>query len=418
MHFKSVTFISQGMYRHIQARIDEALSLFPCVALLGVRQCGKTTLLNNLPKNWKQYDMEKTSDRELLLRDPDLFFRMNSQQVAIDEAQMVPELFPALRVAIDDDRKSPGRFIITGSSSPDLSRKISETLAGRIAILELSPFSIAEAYNFPISDLFLQSFTNYEAMDTNRHPTRFTLQQILTYWEKGGYPEPWIKKNDRFHDLWMTNYFDNYLNRDLAGLFPKLNRDKYRLFLQSLSQLSGTIINYSDLGRTLGLSAPTAREYLEIAHGTYVWRSLPAYEKNATKRIVKHPKGHFRDCGLLHHLWHISNQRDLLSHPLMGRSWESMIIENIIQGFQQTGLILQQYYYRTSAGAEIDLIIESSKGILPIEIKFTQKINGRDLRALKDFITERNCPIGWVVHNGERVEWLDDKILGIPATCL
>ena len=168
----------------------------------------------------------------------------------------------------------------------------------------------------------------------------------------------------------------------------------------------------------MGPSAPTAREYLEIAHGTFVWRSLPAYEKNATKRIVKHPKGHFRDCGLLHHLWHINDQRDLLSHPLMGRSWESMIIENIIQGFQQTGLIFQPYYYRTGAGAEIDLIIESSKSILPIEIKFTQKVNRRDLRALKGFITERNCPIGWVVHNCERVEWLDDKILGIPATCL
>ena len=278
------------MNRHIQARIDEALSLFPCVALLGVRQCGKTTLINNLPKNWKQYDMEKVSDREIVLRDPDLFFRMNPLQVAIDEAQMVPKLFPALRVAIDDDRNSPGRFIITGSSSPDLSRKISETLAGRIAILELSPFSIAEAYNHQVSDLFLQSFTKYETMEPNLDPSRITLQQILTYWEKGGYPEPWIKKNDRFHELWMSNYFENYLNRDLAGLFPRLNRDKYRLFLQSLSQLSGTIINYSDLGRNLGLSAPTAREYLEIAHGTFVWRSLPAYEKNATKRIVKHPR--------------------------------------------------------------------------------------------------------------------------------
>ena len=406
------------MDRHIQARIDEALLLFPCVALLGVRQCGKTTLINNLPKNWKKYDMEKTSDRELVLRDPDLFFRMNPQQVAIDEAQMVPELFPALRVAIDANRNSSGRFIITGSSSTDLSRKISETLAGRISIMELSTFSISEAYNHSVSDLFLVPFTDCKSLVQNQNPARFTLQQVLTYWEKGGYPEPWIKKSERFHELWMSNYFDNYLNRDLVSLFPKLNRDKYRLFLQSLSQLSGTIINYSNLARSLGISAPTAREYLEIAHGTFVWRSLPAYEKNATKRIVKHPKGHFRDSGLLHYLWHIGEQSDLLSHPLMGRSWESMIIENIIQGFQQSGLSFDPYYYRTGARAEIDLIIESAKGILPIEIKFTQKINGRDLRALKDFIKERNCPIGWVVHNGERIEWLDEKVLGIPATCL
>ena len=152
------------MDRHIQARIDEALRLFPCVALLGVRQCGKTTLINNLPKNWKKYDMEKTSDRELVLRDPDLFFRMNPQQVAIDEAQMVPELFPALRVAIDANRNSSGRFIITGSSSPELSCKISETLAGRIAILELSPFSIAEAYNHLVSELFLVPFTDCKSL--------------------------------------------------------------------------------------------------------------------------------------------------------------------------------------------------------------------------------------------------------------
>ncbi len=281
------------MNRHIQARIDEALRLFPCVALLGVRQCGKTTLINNLPKNWKQYDMEKTSDRELVLRDPDLFFRMNPQQVAIDEAQMVPELFPALRVAIDANRNNSGRFIITGSSSPDLSRKISETLAGRIAILELSPFSIAEAYNHLASDLFLVPFTDCKSLVQNQNPARITLHQVLTYWEKGGYPEPWIKKSERFHELWMSNYFDNYLNRDLASLFPKLNRDKYRLFLQSLYQLSGTIINYSDLDRNLGISAPTAREYLEIAHGTFVWRSLPAYEKMRQNGSSSTPKDIF-----------------------------------------------------------------------------------------------------------------------------
>ena len=129
----------------------------------------------------------------------------------------------------------------------------------------------------------------------------------------------------------MSNYFENYLNRDLVSLFPKLNRDKYHLFLQSLSQLSGTIINYSDLARSLGYIRTNCPGCLEIAHGTFVWRSLPAYEKNATKRIVKHPKGHFRDCGLLHYLWHIGELSDLLSHPLMGRSWESMIIENIIR---------------------------------------------------------------------------------------
>ena len=138
------------------------------------------------------------------------------------------------------------------------------------------------------------------------------------YWFKGGYPEPWMRNNPRFTKLWMQNYVQTYLNRDIQNLFPGLNKQKFMLFIQMLSSLSGTIINYSNIARALGVSQPTAREYILIAHGTFIWRHIPPYEKSGSKRIVKHPKGYLRDTGLLHFLLHLQGINDLLAHPGMG----------------------------------------------------------------------------------------------------
>lgn len=408
----------KGMKRHYFSLLDELLGLFPCVALIGVRQCGKTTLLNQYAKSWRLYDLEKAGDMELISRDPDLFFRLNPKQVAIDEAQMLPEIFPALRVAIDADRNRTGSFIITGSSSPELIKSISESLAGRIAIIEMAPFSMTEAFALPISP-FYQLITGSRSLQNYRElKPQGTLQDLHRYWFAGGYPEPWLKENGRFRKLWMQNYIQTYLERDILRLFPGLDRQKYRLFLQMLSNFSGSIINYSDVARTLGVSQPTAREYFQIAHGTFVWRHIPPYEKNSVKRIVKHPKGYIRDTGLLHHLLHLREIDDLLLHPGMGKSWESLIIENILRNLNALGTPHTYYYYRTGGGAEVDLILEGDFGLLPIEIKYSQKISLKELRGIRDFIRERNCSYGIVVTNSEKVEFLEDKLIAIPAGCI
>ena len=193
---------------------------------------------------------------------------------------MLPSLFPALRVAIDADRQQSGRFLITGSSSPELLRSISESLAGRVAMLDVGPFTVTEAFSKPLSSLYsliqerrlLSDFPELVASGSD-------LREQHDYWLRGGYPEPWIKGSFRFQKLWMQGYIKTYLERDILRLFPNLQREKYQLFLQMLAQLSGTIINYSDVARTLGISAPTVREYFKIAHGTFIWRHIPAYEK-------------------------------------------------------------------------------------------------------------------------------------------
>ena len=406
------------MKRHAFPLLRELLGLFPCVALLGVRQCGKTTLLRELLPDWRLFDMEKLADHEAIARDPDLFLRLNSRHVAIDESQLLPSLFPALRVAIDSDRESRGRFVITGSSSPELLAAIAESLAGRVAIIDMGPFSLAEAYELPPSPVLAMVAGRAAANDLANVPARLSLGQVTDYWLHGGYPEPWIKNSQRFRKLWLQNYLQTYLDRDLPRLFPGLDRQKFRLFVQMLAQLSGSIINYSDVARALGVSQPTARDYFHIAHGSFVWRHLPAYEKNAAKRVVKHPKGYLRDSGLLHFLLHLQDRDDLMAHPRMGASWEGMVIENLVRGLAAAGVDFNAFHYRSGGGAEIDLVLEGEFGLLPVEIKHTQHVDARSLRALRDFVAERGCRYGIVINNDERPRLLDDKLIGIPLAAL
>jgi predicted AAA+ superfamily ATPase len=406
------------MKRHALPLLNELLGLFPCVALVGVRQCGKTTLLKELSPDWKILDLEKLADLDAVQRDPDLFLRLNPRQLAIDECQLLPAVFAALRVAIDSQRSEPGRFVITGSSSPELLSSISESLAGRIAIIEMAPLSLAEAYELPPSPLYQLIEERAPLSQFSALLPRVSLDQINTYWMQGGYPEPWVKGQPRFRKLWLQNYLQTYLDRDLPRLFPALDRQKFRLFVQMLAQLSGSIINYSEVARALGVSQPTARDYFHIAHGTFLWRHLPPYEKDATKRVVKHPKGYLRDSGLLHYLLHLRDQDDLMAHPRMGQSWESTVIETLLRGLASAGVDASPYHYRTGAGAEIDLVLEGEFGLLPVEINHSSRVDTRSLRALRDFVTERNCRYGIVINNNETVRQLDDKLICLPFSVL
>lgn len=409
------------MKRAYEALLREYLGLFPAVAIIGPRQCGKTTLLETLPKSWKRFDLERTSDQQIVASDPGLFLRINDHQTAIDEAQFLPELFPALRVAIDADRKKTGRFVITGSSSPGLLRSISESLAGRIGIIEMAPLSWSEIHGkagrgSSFASLIVDRHAPPKAFAALR--PRDDLKAVHDYWFGGGYPEPWVKSSARFRSVWMDQYTRTYLMRDIARLFPSLDHGKFRLFLQMLGGLSGSVINHSDISRALGVSAPTVRDYFEIAHGTFVWRRIPAYEKNAIKRIVKHPKGQLRDSGLLHHLLRLPDVQSLLTHPQVGRSWEGMATEEIIRQITCRGVAFDYFYYRTAAGAEVDLVLEGDFGLVAVEIKHSQSVSGHDLRSIRDFVKEYNCRLGLVINNDESPRLYDEKIVGLPFSCL
>ncbi|MSQ53455.1 MAG: ATP-binding protein [Betaproteobacteria bacterium] len=408
-----------GMKRATLSLLRAYLKTFPCVALLGVRQCGKTTLLESLPAKWRRFDLERRADYAVISRDPDTFFRVNSRQVAIDEAQVLPEIFSALRVAIDARRGEKGRFVITGSSSPALLRSVSESLAGRVGIIEMAPFSWVEVTQTTGRDSFLRRLQDRSAAPADLIEglkPRGNLARAHDFWFRGGYPEPWLNPEDLFRARWVGQYIQTYLFRDVKRLFPGLDDVRFRRFLEMLGGLSGRVLNYADIARALAVSQPTVRDWFDIAHGTFIWRAIPAYSKNVVKRVVKHPRGYLRDSGLLHALLHIPDTNALLSHPQMGASWEGMVAEEILRQLSSLGVAHQYSYYRTGAGAEVDLVVEGDFGRVAVEIKHTSAVGGRDLRGLRDFVTEQKARLGVVVNNDIVPRQYEEDLIGLPFT--
>jgi predicted AAA+ superfamily ATPase len=386
--------------------------------VLGARQIGKTTLLKRVRPESPFYDLEKQATFQTIKEDPDFFLSHVREPIVIDEAQLLPSLFPALRVRIDQERDRRGLFLLSGSSSPNLLKGISESLAGRIAIVELSGFSLQETWGLPPSPFYeiLQSrrFSELEGLTARVSPG-----QLLDSWFLGGYPEPFLRRlESSFIRRWMENYFQTYIKRDIRDLFPGLNTEVFQTFIQMLASSSGDMINASEWARSLSVSQPTVRNYLRIAEGTFLWQSLPAYSQDAEKRVVKTPKGHLRDAGLTHFLLRLRDREDLRQHPRAGRLWEAFIAEEIIKEFRNHLFTGDFFHYRTQHQAEIDVVLQGDCGLLPIEIKLGTKTDRRQLAALRTFVEERNLPVGLVINNAERPEWLAPKILQIPATCL
>ncbi|OGT26600.1 MAG: hypothetical protein A3I77_07135 [Gammaproteobacteria bacterium RIFCSPLOWO2_02_FULL_42_14] len=406
---------SRQYKRNIESYALDLLNNFPILAILGARQVGKTWLSKSLAPNFHYFDLEKTSDFDHIMRDPELFLKQYPEHVILDEAQLAPDLFPLLRSVVDERREKKGRFIITGSSSPELIKNISESLAGRIVIIELGTLKANEYYQHPLSD-FYQIFQQKLSKNKIQISTPLlNLKQIQHCWLMGGYPEP-ISQNKKFFQEWMIDYQTTYINRDIAKLFPRLDKIAYRRFITMLGKLSSKIINQSDLARSLGVSEPTIRHYFTIAQGTYLWRQLRSYENNVVKSIVKMPKGYIRDSGLLHHLLRIDSLESLQSDPDCGFSFEAFVIEEILKGIQDAGVRdCDAYYYRTRGGAEIDLILEGRFGLLPIEIKHGIQVNSQQFRSLNDFIKDHHCSFGVLINQSDKIIWLTKNIIQIPA---
>ena len=388
---------------------------FPAVVVLGARQVGKSTLLGQVAPGAHFFDLENAAHYERLSVDPALVFRELTGDFVFDEAQRLPTLFDALRVEIDRDRHRPGRFLLSGSSSPELLHNISESLAGRCAIVEMGTLSWGEAEDLPESNFCAALTSGMAGLKslTARHSTSDLLDKCFY----GGYPEPYLKRREpAFFDTWMAGYIRTYLERDVRALFPSLNLEAYRRFVKMASFASGEALNLSKFAGSLDVSQPTVKRYLEILEGTFLWRRLPAFDRNSRKRVVKSFRGYFRDTGLGNYLQDIFDVDALKSHPNYGRIWESFVSENIVRQFQAQLVRANFYHYRTSNQTEVDLVVEGAFGIVPIEIKSGSVTSASRLRGLKNFIADFDCPFGIVVNQGSEVFRLSDRIMQVPAT--
>ncbi len=328
--------------RNIETFVNENLSVFPAVAILGPRQCGKSTLVKMLYQDSDDYlylDLQNLDDLNKL-REPMLFFQANQDvTICLDEIQLVPELFSVLRSEIDRNRR-PGRFILLGSASQDLIQKTSESLAGRVGLIELTPFTIEE----------IEQYANFE---------------LNKFWLRGGYPDSYLASSDQGSVLWRENFLRTYVERDIPQLGFQIPALQLRRLLTMCAHNQGQLFNSSKLGESLGVTYQTIRRYIDLMEQTFIIRSLPPLEKNIKKRLIKSPKIYVRDSGLLHRLLQVDDFNSLLGNPVFGASWEGFVIENIISSLKDCKFS----FYRSATGDELDLFIEKGIRTIAVECK-------------------------------------------------
>jgi predicted AAA+ superfamily ATPase len=337
--------------RLIRPEIVRRLATSPAVALLGPRQCGKTTLARSF--GGRYYDLEQAADRlradlewDSLVAGRDL--------VVFDEAQSWPEVFTRLRGAIDRERKRQGRFLLLGSVSPSLMVQVSESLAGRLSLVELTPFL-------------------WNELETQASRRRL--------WLCGGFPDGGVL-DAAAYPRWQMDYLTLLTQRDLpAWGLPARPATTDRL-IRMLAALHGQIWNASQVGQSLGLSYHTVNGYVDHLAGAFLIRRLPAYQANLRKRLVKSPRVFWRDTGLLHALLAVPDERTLLAQPWVGASWEGFVIEQIIGDLASRGVASTASYFRTSAGAELDLVLEVARDRWAIEVKLTSAPSPADMDRL------------------------------------
>lgn len=407
------------LHRNYTALAERYCRTFPVLCLIGARQAGKSCFAKHLRPNWKYFDLERPADLELIFNKTELFFEQYPTNVIIDEAQVYPELFKTLRGVIDTNRTQKGRFILTGSSSPEITAHLSDSLAGRVGIIPIGTLKANELYQTPLSSFYKIFFEPHTRQTLQLAEPLLSNAQMRQAWLYGGYPEPFLAQDNQFHLDWMRNYYSTYITRDISNLFPRLNKIAYQRFLSTLSAVSGTILNKADLARAIEITEKSISEYLQIAEQTFLWRNITADTHSKIKSLIKHPKGYITDSGLGHYLQQITSMEQLLSHPRSGHSFESFIIEEIIKGLDAYAQGPADFcYYRTAKGGEVDLIVKTATSHIPIEIKMAKSVPLKQLASLTKYIEDNQLPFGLLINQCDHIFWVTEKILQVPIGIL
>lgn len=371
--------------RSLQKTLLKALARQPSVVLLGPRQVGKTTLALQVSEEKDSIYLDLESPEDLRkLSDPLLYLRSHENMLIIlDEIQRVPDLFLSLRGLIDERRRKGqpvGHFLLLGSASLDLLKQSSETLAGRISQLELTPLTALE-----ISE---------------------SQDEYIQLWVRGGFPNSYLSENDQLSFEWRHDFIRSYLERDIPQLGPRIPSETLRRLWIMLAHIQGNLLNASQLAKNLGVSVQTITRYIDLLVDLLLVRRLQPFHANIGKRLVKSPKVYIRDSGLLHSLLGVKDAEALQSHPIVGASFESFVIENCLNC---APFGTNAYFYRTAAGAEIDLLLEMpDRSLWAIEIKrsLSPKIQKGFYHAQEDLKPDRS----FVIYAGKEYYPLNENI--------
>ncbi|MCP4715331.1 MAG: ATP-binding protein [Deltaproteobacteria bacterium] len=369
--------------RLLETTLQKALKTFPATFVGGPRQSGKTTLAKHvLGKTHNYVSLDELDIRSFAVDDPRGFLERYPPPLIIDEIQYAPQLLPYIKARIDESRK-PGQWVITGSQQWALMRNISESLAGRVAVLSLYPFALEEmTKNMRLQFAEAISFTKHLTEQKEVHKKSVSHGNWLL---NGGYPELFVNRNVS-RKLWFSSYVQTYIDRDVRGNLKSAHLNEFEKFIKLLAARTAQVLNYSSLAREIGVTVPTVKAWVSLLEASGIIYLLPPYYRNYGKRLIKSPKCYFMDTGLVCFLVGLQNSEHLLNGPMAGALFETACVTQFIKRFSALVDPCGLYFWRSTDGLEVDLLIEAAETIIPIEIKLSSTINRQHTQALQKWI--------------------------------
>ncbi|MCR4320912.1 MAG: ATP-binding protein [Candidatus Brocadiaceae bacterium] len=378
--------------RTLSGKLSARARKFPVVSIMGPRQSGKTTLSKKVFEDHDYVSLEEPDEREFALADPKGFLRRFSGGVILDEVQRAPDLLSYIQGIVDREN-IPGRFILTGSQQLHVMEKVSQTLAGRTAIVYLLPLSLNELFGQPTPDPY-----EIDILPEKKKRPPFSLEDILY---KGLYPR--IRDRGLEPHEWLSAYYRTYVERDVRDVANIGNLDAFQRFVRLCAGRTGQLLNLSSLASDCGISHTTARHWISILQAGFIIQLLPPHHENFSKRIIKSPKIYFLDTGLLCYLLRIREPEDIPVHPMKGAIFENFVFSEIYKAFAHRGEIPPLYFWRDRTGHEVDIVIDTGKRLVPVEIKSAETIDSSFFDGLRYYIS-LGVPVsktGVLVHGGD-----------------
>lgn len=401
--------MSQYKTRTLEPVIVRAAQEFPAVVLSGPRQSGKTTLLRHLFAASAQYvSLEPPDVRQAAIVDPRGFLEMHPPPVILDEVQYAPDLLPYVKEKIDDARSKAGQYLLSGSQNLLLSQRVTESLAGRAAMLTLLPLSRREIEGRPHAPL---------PWEPQWQPGQGSLSHGAL-WQSflaGAYPEL-VTQPGRDFGLWHASYVQTYLERDVRALRQVGDLTQFQIFLRTLAARSAQLVNLTDLSRDIGVAVNTVKAWLSVLEATYQVVVLRPYFANIGKRLVKTPKVYFTDLGTLCYLTGLKEPGHAAAGPMAGAILETAVVAEVRKALTHQGIEPRMWFWRTSSGVEVDLLVEHGGTIVPLEVKCSatpRPAMGASIRRLQGDLGDRVAP-GYVVHPGDIRLPLGQGVTALP----
>jgi predicted AAA+ superfamily ATPase len=399
--------------RQLAAVVSKAAGEFPAVVLVGARQSGKTTLLKDLfGDRYAIISLESPDVHLAAQSDPRGFLNLYPPPVVFDEIQYAPDLLPYIKEKIDAKRNQSGQYILTGSQNLLLMSQVSESLAGRVALLKLAPLTRREVARVSVWQF---PWENVPPVNLPQPSPAELWQQIL----RGAYPEL-AAHPERDARLWQASYIQTYLERDVRNLRNLGDLTQFQVFLRALAARSAQILNLSELARDVGVAVNTAKDWISILEASFQIFILRPYYANIGKRLIKSPKVYFMDTGLLCYLVGLRDMEHAAAGPMGGAIFENLVIADLYKTYLHRGEEPSMYYWRTVAGSEVDIIIETQSGLLPLEVKLSQTPRldmAKEIHAFQRDFGGKALP-GYVIHPGSMLLPLGQGVTALPLGML